>query len=82
VIEMVPGTAKRCEEKREVGAVPPSERFDVAGRSCSGIRRTGSIRPGYTVAKDLKMMTFPAPSLLVSERMAACHFDQIYESPT
>ena len=28
------------------------------------------------------MMTFPAPSLLVSERMATCHFDQIHEFMT
>ena len=77
MIEMAPETAKRCEEKRE-------ERGRSPGRTVRQSRSQPFRRPrdvvhplASFVAKDLKMMTFPAPSLLVSERMASHHLDQI-----
>lgn len=44
--------------------------------------RWGGHPPAYLVAKDLEMTTFPASLFLVSEPMAAGHFDQIYEFTT
>jgi len=77
MIEMAPETAKRCEEKREERGRSPG-RAVRRGRS-QPFRRPQDVvhPPAYFVAKNLKMMTFPAPSLLVPGRMASHHSDQI-----
>jgi len=77
MVEMAPETAKRCKENREERGCSPG-RAVRRGRS-QPFRRPEDVvhLPGYFVAKDLKTVWFPAPSLLVSGQMASHHFDQI-----
>jgi hypothetical protein len=80
MIETAPETAKRCKEERggRWGSIDQAVR---QSRSQPFRRPQDVVHPPASfVAKDLKMTTFPAPSLLVSERMASHHFNQINRS--
>lgn len=55
-IEMAPETVRRCKEKRDGRCFSSSERFDAADHSRFGVLKDVGHRPGYCVAKDLKML--------------------------
>jgi len=80
MIKMAPETAKRCEEKREGRGLSPGR--TVRHCSLQPFRRPEDMvhLPGYFVAEDLKMITFPSPLLLVSAQMASYHLDHINRS--
>jgi hypothetical protein len=82
MIEMAPATAKGCEEKRAGRGLTPGQALRHG--SLQPLRRPSDVvhLSGYFVAKDLKAIWLPAPSLRVSEQMASHHFNQIYEFTT
>jgi hypothetical protein len=80
MIEMAHETARKCQEKAE-GRCGSIDRGLRRGSSTPFRRPSDVVHlAGNVVAKRLKAVRLPAPSLLASSRMVSHHFDQINRS--